>query len=288
MLLQAAELNFKDARGCTCLHVAAQHGNLPVIRQLMAAGADVMAKDYQGATPLHYAVVSEAVYDVRLDILLILQSAGASTDAVDRADQTPLHWLAGACCSAHDEACLRGMLGLSRTSAAMPDVLGNTPMHCAAASCTTSTPISSLAAAAPASAIACNVYGDTPLHAAAGFGNANEGVLRTLIKCSSRALQSGTVVGQASVQILARTNSAEQTPVQLARSFIWSRQVAAYLQALAEYPQGWTGPGRGRENACWQSVLTSLVLFLFPSSLPSMLCRAMLVLQCPLYTMHGS
>ena len=173
------------------------------------------------------------------------------------------------------------------TSAALPDSLGNTPMHCAAASSSSPSLISQLAAAAPASAIACNEYGDTPLHAAAGFGNAKKGVLKTLICCSSQASQSGTVVGRASMQCLARTNSANQTPVQLAKSSMWSRQVAAYLQTLAEYLQAWTEPDQGKRmlgGSLYLHVSCSCACVCVPSSLPIMLCRTMLVLQCTLYT----
>jgi ankyrin repeat protein len=52
-------LAVKGSNGELALHVAARYGRKAIIDQLVAAGADVNAKDADGATPLHYTVKDE-------------------------------------------------------------------------------------------------------------------------------------------------------------------------------------------------------------------------------------
>jgi ankyrin repeat protein len=48
------ELDQKSEDGRTALHVAADEGNLLMVRKLVEAGADVNARDRRGTTPLYY------------------------------------------------------------------------------------------------------------------------------------------------------------------------------------------------------------------------------------------
>ena len=61
-------------------------GNIEVVKQHLAAGADVNAKDDKEWTPLHDA----AIYG-RKEILELLISEGADVNAKDDARWTPLH-----------------------------------------------------------------------------------------------------------------------------------------------------------------------------------------------------
>ncbi|XP_065344311.1 uncharacterized protein LOC135942227 [Cloeon dipterum] len=54
-LLLRGDLTKTDERGKTLLHLAAQHGNLQLVREIIAKGADVAAKDARGWNALHYA-----------------------------------------------------------------------------------------------------------------------------------------------------------------------------------------------------------------------------------------
>ncbi|XP_065346638.1 uncharacterized protein LOC135943897 [Cloeon dipterum] len=54
-LLLRGDLTKTDERGKTLLHCAAQHGNLQLVREFIAKGADVAAKDARGWNALHFA-----------------------------------------------------------------------------------------------------------------------------------------------------------------------------------------------------------------------------------------
>ena len=45
----------RDADGLTPLHLAVVHGNVPLVQTLLAAGADVNARDDEHHTVVHWA-----------------------------------------------------------------------------------------------------------------------------------------------------------------------------------------------------------------------------------------
>jgi ankyrin repeat protein len=49
--------HFDSNGGNTALHMAAYAGGAAVIRELLAAGADVGATNHRGDTPLHFAAI---------------------------------------------------------------------------------------------------------------------------------------------------------------------------------------------------------------------------------------
>ena len=67
------------------IHVATSLGNIEAVKQHIAAGADVNAKDKYGRTPLHKATVEGHKYVVELFI-----AKGANVNAKDRKGGTPL------------------------------------------------------------------------------------------------------------------------------------------------------------------------------------------------------
>ncbi|GMH40636.1 hypothetical protein BSKO_08540 [Bryopsis sp. KO-2023] len=65
----------------------AERGSLPIVQQLLSAGADVDAKNKMGKTPLHLASTTGNV-----DIAKNLISYGANVNAQDHVWRTPLHF----------------------------------------------------------------------------------------------------------------------------------------------------------------------------------------------------
>jgi len=75
--------------GMSELHAAACDGDAEALKQLLAGGAEVDARDEAGRTAAHLA----AGYG-ELEILSLLLAAGASVDARDGGGNTPLHFAA--------------------------------------------------------------------------------------------------------------------------------------------------------------------------------------------------
>ena len=67
------------------IHEAARTGNIEAVKQHIAAGADVNAKDVDGINPLHYATWTDHKETVEL-----LIDKGADVNAKDAAGNTPL------------------------------------------------------------------------------------------------------------------------------------------------------------------------------------------------------
>jgi len=78
----------RDARtglGSTPLHLAAINPDVTTVKALLAAGANVNAKDDDGNTPLHMAA-----YANRIETAKVLLEAGADVNAVTTAGRTPM------------------------------------------------------------------------------------------------------------------------------------------------------------------------------------------------------
>ncbi len=78
----------RDARtglGSTPLHMAATNPDTGALKALLAAGADVNAKDMDGNTPLHMAA-----YSNKFEHSKLLLEAGADVNAVSTGGRTPV------------------------------------------------------------------------------------------------------------------------------------------------------------------------------------------------------
>jgi ankyrin repeat protein len=73
-------------RKITPLHQAASDNKTTEAKRLLAAGADVNARDIDGSTPLHYAARAFGA-----DVIPVLLAAGADINARDKDGATPLH-----------------------------------------------------------------------------------------------------------------------------------------------------------------------------------------------------
>lgn len=83
-----ADPSLRDARGglgMMPIHLAATNSNPGALKVLIAAGANVNAKDDDGRTPLHMAAYSNRIENAKL-----LLEAGADVEAKTAAGRTPL------------------------------------------------------------------------------------------------------------------------------------------------------------------------------------------------------
>ena len=71
--------------GSTPLHLAATNPDVTAVKALLAAGADVNAKDMDGNTPLHMAA-----YTNRVENAKVLLEAGADVNIVSSGGRTPM------------------------------------------------------------------------------------------------------------------------------------------------------------------------------------------------------
>ena len=71
------------------IYGAAYTGNIEAIKQHLAAGTDVNAKNEWGGTPLHYAT-----FGGHKEVVELLIAKGADVNAKDGVGETPLHWTA--------------------------------------------------------------------------------------------------------------------------------------------------------------------------------------------------
>ncbi|CAG4931837.1 unnamed protein product [Parnassius apollo] len=82
----------RDADGLTPLHLAVVHGNVPLVQTLLAAGADVNARDNEHHTVVHWATVCGEVGALRAVL-----AAGADAATPDQHGGYPLHYAAQMC-----------------------------------------------------------------------------------------------------------------------------------------------------------------------------------------------
>ena len=118
LLELGADPNAAGVAGRTALHIAGW-GPAPVMRELLAAGADVGARTVDGWSPLHSAATARDVAS-----LTALLASGVDVDASDDGGETPLHRAAR----------IRELPNVAELLAAgadanARDVAGDTPLH---------------------------------------------------------------------------------------------------------------------------------------------------------------
>ena len=214
-------INATDARGRTPLHAAADALSVSAADRLIDAGADVNARNRDGAAPLHLAALTtttahraaasraamtklliqkgadagaadaQALQPLHLaalkgrdEMLSLLTAAGARTDAKDRLGRTPLHHAA----MGNHKGTIAWLIDHGADVNA-PDATGNTPLHSAALRFRENA--TRLLIAKGANVNAANAEGKTPLHTAAGAGPEAPEVERLLIGVVRELLDAG-------------------------------------------------------------------------------------------------
>jgi hypothetical protein len=114
--------------GDTALHVAAAAYATTIVRQLVAAGAGVRARNRRGAEPLHLAAMGApgtAHWNpkAQAETIACLLNAGANPNALDKSGVAPLHRAVRTRCAAAVEALLKG-----GADAKIRNKNGSTPM----------------------------------------------------------------------------------------------------------------------------------------------------------------
>lgn len=87
--IDSAVLRYADLRGSTVLHRACWHKRIGFVRRLIAAGANLDAKNSVGSTPLQFSANMGQV-----EIAALLIAAGAKVNLANSDGTTPLHWAA--------------------------------------------------------------------------------------------------------------------------------------------------------------------------------------------------
>jgi len=83
---QGGDVNVKDYRDFTPIHIAAFHGPTEVVEYLIDKGADVNSRSNSESTPLHSAIAAD-----NFEIAKILIQKGADVNAKTNSGNTPLH-----------------------------------------------------------------------------------------------------------------------------------------------------------------------------------------------------
>jgi ankyrin repeat protein len=128
LLAHGAELEAKDSRKQTALfHAASAKGGDDVVEVLLAAGADPSSANDLGDTPLHVACARTSLVTVRR-----LLEARAPIKTKSKRGMTPLHWAALAPERRHDSAAvLELLLAAGATGLDVRDEWGRTPVDIA-------------------------------------------------------------------------------------------------------------------------------------------------------------
>ena len=125
LLAAGAQVNQRNRAGETALHVA----HVSAVEHLVSRGADLEARDYEGATPLMRNLREREAGRKYIDILLKL---GARLDTTDFAGRTLVHEMASSLSNRDAEYSLEDLkrvLGLLGADASQVDHRGNTALH---------------------------------------------------------------------------------------------------------------------------------------------------------------
>jgi len=200
------------------IHEAARTGNIEAVKQHLAAGADVNAKDDSfGGTPLHYAAM-----EGHMEIVELLITKGADVNAKDGRGRTPLH-------SATTKKIAELLVAAGANVNAKGDG-GWTPLHSGAIQ--GHKEIAELLIAGGADVNAKEDVGFTPLHRAAMYDQ--KAVVKLLISAGANLNSKSGLAIKAKTRSLgeqaAQNMMNYKTPLDIALSFANQDEIADLIR----------------------------------------------------------
>jgi len=166
----------------SALHLAAKSGNLAEVKQYLAAGDPVDARDQLNWTPLHHAAAGGFI-----DIAALLLDRGADPNARADVDMTPLHLAA---MLGHAE--MSGLLARRGARTDARNTSGMTPLHLAA-----DDKVVYALSAAGADLAARTSSGLTPLH------TARQGIVARALLDHGADMRARTANGRTAMELAA-------------------------------------------------------------------------------------
>jgi ankyrin repeat protein len=174
LIKSGADINIRNDRGQSPLHVAAEFGYHDIVRLLLDRGVEVDIQDKCHATPLHLALGYKARWNMEVfkALLSLLLESGADVNVSCDEGRTPLHLAA----TIGSRDVISSLLARGANLDAQ-DINHSTPLHLA--SSRNDVESVELLIEFGANILARNKQGRTPLHVALGYRNLD--VMRLLL-----------------------------------------------------------------------------------------------------------
>ncbi|CAM9303796.1 unnamed protein product, partial [Ectocarpus sp. 12 AP-2014] len=136
LLAAKSQVNIRDARGNSPLHIACQHGHIHIVKTLIIYSANSGSKNEELMTPLHIAslnlrmkIVSVLLKENQAGLLCTRQCHGGMVTAEDARGWTPLHYACRALAMSESSTSCTAQAGLNLMREEAEDVVQQLLRH---------------------------------------------------------------------------------------------------------------------------------------------------------------